>query len=88
MHVCRRPPTPVHGLSDRELFEQMPVGDPWNDADLYTVFSYLYNSKSTVVPDSWAESMAQFAEEFRQLVVGDDDLRQEYNNLIASSSIA
>ena len=83
--TCRRPPSPVRGLSDREIFERMPTGDPWNDADLYTVFCYLYHSKSTVVPDSWVECMAQFAHEFGELVVADPALIEEYNELTSSS---
>ena len=84
-YMCRRPPSPVRGLSDREIFERMPTGDPWNDADLYTVFCYLWHSKSTVVPDSWVECMTQFAHEFRELVVADPDLIEEYNELASSS---
>lgn len=77
----RRAPPSTDGLSDREIFEKLPVGDPWNDGDMYSVFCYLWQSPKTV-PDSWLECMSQFAAEIRELVVADEALVVEYNNLV------
>ena len=82
--MCRRAPPSLDGLSDREIFEGLPVGDPWNDGDMYSVFCYLWQSPSTVVADSWLECMTQFPAETRQLVVADEALVVEYNNLVTS----
>lgn len=31
-------------LTDKELFEQVPLGDPWIDGCLYEVWNYLYQN--------------------------------------------
>ena len=82
--MCRRAPPSLDGLNDREIFEKLPVGDPWNDGDMYSVFCYLWQSPNTVVADSWLECMNQFAAETRQLVVADGALVVEHNNLVKS----
>ena len=66
-------------LSDRELFQQMDLGDPWCDADLYSAFHYLWTSSSTKVPDSWQDCMQPFAREFEQAVCASESLVAEYN---------
>ena len=33
---------PQSGLSDREVFDALPLDDPWLDAGLPTVYAYLY----------------------------------------------
>ena len=33
------------GLSDRELFESLPIGDVWDDAGMRDLFEYLYGCK-------------------------------------------
>ncbi len=68
------------GRTDREIFERMPLDDTWDDADLYSVFKYLWNSSSTNVPDGWYETMVQFEKDFRDAVVGSADLVAEYNS--------
>lgn len=33
------------GLTDRELFSQLPLGDRWHDASMTEIFEYLYKDK-------------------------------------------
>ena len=40
-------------LSDRELFNALPLGDTWADAQLIDVYKYLRKSKKTMVPNTW-----------------------------------
>ena len=49
--------------SDREVFQAMSLGDPWHDAELISVWCYLYEDEKTRVPDSWVQTMADFHEE-------------------------
>ena len=53
--------------SDMELFDSMPLGDPWLDAELHHVFFYLYSSKHLVVPDSWMAVMSKFNDDLIKL---------------------
>ena len=39
--------------SDRELFEELPLDDVWEDAKLVDVYFYLRASKKTRIPDTW-----------------------------------
>ena len=82
MYTCRRKPTTNQSLSDRELFQQLPLGDPWPDADLYTVFHYLWTSSALVVPESWKSCMAAFEVELRHACVADSNLVDEYNSIV------
>ena len=75
----RRKPDVAAGLTDRELFTRMPLGDTWDDADLLTCFTYLWKSNSTAVPESWQQTMAQFELEFRTAVAASPGLVSEYN---------
>ena len=49
--------------TDRELFEQQPLGDLWWDAELPQVFFYLLQNKNLQIPDSWLSTMKNFQEE-------------------------
>ena len=40
-------------LSDREMFNSLPLGDVWADAQLIDVYKYLRKSKNTMVPNTW-----------------------------------
>ena len=40
-------------LSDKEIFQSMPLGDVWQDANLIEVYRYLRKFKKNVVPQSW-----------------------------------
>lgn len=56
--------TPPH-LTDRELFNALPLGDPWHDAQVLEVWDYLWNHPHTKIPNSWHQSMHDFDRDFR-----------------------
>lgn len=80
MIARRRKPTWPTELTDREFFVNMPLSDTWDDADLYSVFDYLWKSKTTKIPESWVQTMTNFEQEFRSAVVADANLVKEYNH--------
>ena len=80
IHAGRRKPPQPERQTDREIFEGMSLNDSWDDADLFSVFIYLWESKSTHVPTSWYDTMVRFEREFRDAVVGSADLVAEYNS--------
>ena len=82
----RRKPHVADGITDREIFENLPLKDTWDDANLYSVFHYLWTSSSTVIPESWLHVMMKFECEFRTAVVGDPDLVAADNQLARPSS--
>jgi hypothetical protein len=41
--------------SDRELFEELPLDDVWEDAKLADVYFYLRASKKTQIPNTWVQ---------------------------------
>ena len=51
--------------TDRELFENTPLGDCWWDADLPQVFFYLMENKHLKIPESWHSTMMAFKEELK-----------------------
>lgn len=68
--------------SDRELFQELEFKDPWRDACMVQVFDFLYKDAHTVIPDSWAESMASFHHELLESVAFSDPRMIElYNRL-------
>ena len=67
--------------TDREIFKALPLKDSWDDADLFSVFTYLWESNSTHVPTSWLPTMVEFEAQFRSAVVGDPGLVATYNQL-------
>ena len=69
-------------LSDRQMFERLPLGDPWCDADLSAVFFFLYESSSTHVPNSWQQVMKDFAGSLKDAVGASPTLLHEYNSLV------
>ena len=52
-------------LSDKELFEALPLGDKWDEALLVDTFFYLLQNKSLAIPSSWAPAMMKFKEELQ-----------------------
>ena len=66
------------GLSDKEIWDSLPLGDTWDDADLCTCFFYLWDRRG-YIPATWETSMAEFAEELRRTVGADPDLVSQYN---------
>lgn len=79
IHACRRKPLLGEYLTDREIFMSLPLGDTWDDAELYTVWSYLWTSSSLKIPESWAQTMQNFDDEFRLAVVAEPELVAQYN---------
>lgn len=67
--------------TDREVFHSLALGDPWHDAELVEVWSFLYNHEKTTVPDSWCDEMAAFNGELLAQVPP-PELVKEYNDLI------
>ena len=41
------------GMSDKELFCSLPLGDLWKDADLVACYRYFRNSDKVSIPASW-----------------------------------
>lgn len=54
-------------LTDKELFEQVPLGDPWIDGCLYEVWNYLYQNRHLAIPASWVQTMRDFDQELTAL---------------------
>lgn len=52
--------TPKPGKSQLALFQELELGDVWQDADLLPVFQYLYFSARTRIPAEWKPVMSQF----------------------------
>ena len=76
---CRRKPHIAEDVSDRELFERLPLKDTWCDGRLFEVFTYLWNSASTHIPETWYLTMHEFQKQFQHEVVGNPDLVAEYS---------
>ena len=51
--------------SDRELFEEMPLGDIWSDANLARTYFYARDNKRLIIPESWLPTIENFDEELR-----------------------
>ena len=49
--------------TDRELFEELSLGDRWCDAGLVELFFYLLQSRTLEIPDSWVPTMQSFKAE-------------------------
>ena len=69
-------------LSDRENFEAYPVGDLWDDADLFAVFVYLKNYRGLRIPDSWGKTMDDFFMECRIVPIDLSDTHQNMSDWI------
>ena len=44
--------------TDRELFEGLELGDLWADAEMVSVWAYLYKNKHLIIPQTWQPTMA------------------------------
>ena len=67
-------------LSDREMFERLPTGDLWSDAELVPVLVYLYESPKVRIPCSWENTMCEFVRSL-QAIGPSSDLVQQYDNI-------
>ena len=54
--------------TDKDLFRSTELGDPWPEAEMVQVWSYLYMNKRLHIPDSWLSTMDDFNEELRATV--------------------
>lgn len=82
--LCRRKIATDPGLTDREQFKRMELGDVWHDAELISVWTYIYNHSKTVIPESWEPTMAQFNKEL-MAQLPDPAQVEEYNSLIRAA---
>lgn len=81
VHGRRKSELPGHELlSDREMFEQLPTGDVWSDAELVPVLMHLYESPKVHIPYSWETTMCEFVRSL-QAAGPAADLVQQYNNI-------
>ena len=72
-------------LSDKELFANMPLGDPWADANLAECVEYMHEHPHTVIPDSWMNTMKKFRQDLLYASTSDASLVERYNSLVAAS---
>ena len=56
------------GLSDQELFSAMPLGDPWEDASMASVYAYLRSNRHLVIPESWQMAIENFEKQLSEAV--------------------
>ncbi len=54
--------------TDRELFEKLPLGDVWSEAEVIQVWAYLYRNSHLKIPDSWQETLSNFNRELMDIV--------------------
>lgn len=66
-HMRHKNPVPM-SLSDKEIFDQMELLDPWVDAGMCECWKYLYTNKYLKIPDSWSSTMAKFDKDLTNLV--------------------
>lgn len=55
-------------LTDLEIFQNLPLGDPWVDAQVPGLFLYLLKNPNLVIPDGWQVEMAEMKAQMEQLV--------------------
>ncbi len=61
------------------------MGDTFDDAELASVFFYLYNSSSTKIPNSWYTCMKKFACDLQTAVAADASVVAEYMQVRSSA---
>ena len=83
--MCRKKISIDPLQSDKEIFSQLPMGDTWDDAELTSVFFYLYNSSGTKIPDSWYSCMKEFSRDLRTAVAADESVVAEYMQVRSSA---
>ena len=55
-------------LTDLQIFMGMPDGDCWVDAELPTLFLYLYGNEKLVIPDEWKPAMQKMKLDMERFV--------------------
>ncbi|CAL1131728.1 unnamed protein product, partial [Cladocopium goreaui] len=58
--------------TDKELFQSMPLGDTWPEAELIQTWAYLYRNKHLKIPDSWQSTLKEFHETLMDSVLAED----------------
>ena len=44
-------------FTDKDIFEQLPLGDTWLDAKMHLVWKCIYESRHADIPASWQNVM-------------------------------
>lgn len=57
-----------HTKTDLQLFQELPLGDLWPEAELVQVFCYLYRNSHLDIPPSWQSVLADFHREISEQV--------------------
>lgn len=68
-------------LSDKEIFQSMPLGDVWQDANLIEVYRYLRKFKKNVVPQSWESVFDDLNAELEKLYPIQSAPEAQWNDL-------
>ena len=45
--------------TDKDIFQSLPLGDTWADAELVELWAYLYGNKKLLVPSGWQRTMEE-----------------------------
>ena len=53
--------------SDKELFQELALGDVWSDADLAGAYKYFRGSNRSRVPNSWQPVFEEFDAELAKV---------------------
>ena len=54
-------------LSDKELFQALPLGDVWEDAKLIEVYRYMRLYKKASIPQSWLPALEELDAELNRV---------------------
>lgn len=56
-------------MTDLQIFRSLSGKDSWVDAQLPSLFIYLYGNKNLVVPNDWLDTMNALSYDMQQLVI-------------------
>lgn len=68
LSTCRMKFATPTKLTDREMFENLELGDCWHDANMLEVWDYLFKRAKTCVPSSWESCMEKFDKDLRSTI--------------------
>ncbi|CAE7737747.1 unnamed protein product [Symbiodinium sp. CCMP2456] len=63
--------------TDKELFQGLAMKDPWPDAEMVSVWAYLYKNKYLNIPLTWQSIMSEFNSALLDTVLHGHPLRAE-----------
>ncbi|CAK9010588.1 unnamed protein product [Durusdinium trenchii] len=69
--------------TDRQIFEELDLGDLWLESKLHLAWFYIHGNKYLAIPESWRDTMESFHRELCARVRIDESDRQALNQLIA-----